>query len=73
MQGFGSCWGPKPSLKDMWTTRNARTYLQPQLQKAVGMSDAARKGDVNLKVCGGVRCGRAAVVLRRASSVRCAV
>eukprot|EP00286_Rhodomonas_abbreviata_P026452 CAMPEP_0181306350 /NCGR_PEP_ID=MMETSP1101-20121128/10249_1 /TAXON_ID=46948 /ORGANISM="Rhodomonas abbreviata, Strain Caron Lab Isolate" /LENGTH=945 /DNA_ID=CAMNT_0023412393 /DNA_START=482 /DNA_END=3319 /DNA_ORIENTATION=+ len=46
--GFGSCWGPKPTLKT-WTTRNARTYLQPQLQKAVGMSDAARKGDVNLK------------------------
>ncbi len=48
---FSSCWGDSPNLST-WTTRNARTYLQPQLQKAVGISDAARKGQVNLKVCG---------------------
>mmetsp|Transcript_43765 Transcript_43765/g.138318 ORF Transcript_43765/g.138318 Transcript_43765/m.138318 type:complete len:949 (-) Transcript_43765:52-2898(-) len=46
--GMDSCWGETPSVKT-WTTRNARTYLQPQLQKAVGIADAARKGDVNLK------------------------
>jgi len=46
--GFSSCWGNSPTM-ETWTTRNARTYLQPQLQKAVGMADAARKGDVNLK------------------------
>jgi hypothetical protein len=46
---FSSCWGDAPDLST-WTTRNARTYLQPQLQKAVGISDAARKGQVNLKV-----------------------
>uniref|UniRef100_A0A7S1HN58 Phosphodiesterase n=1 Tax=Hemiselmis andersenii TaxID=464988 RepID=A0A7S1HN58_HEMAN len=46
--GFASCWGPSPGVHT-WTTRNARTYLQPQLQKAVGISDAARKGEVNLK------------------------
>ena len=47
--GFASCWGDEPDVAT-WTTRNARTYLQPQLQKAVGISDAARKGQVNLKV-----------------------
>jgi len=46
--GFASCWGDMPGVHT-WTTRNARTYLQPQLQKAVGISDAARKGEVNLK------------------------
>jgi hypothetical protein len=46
--GMMSCWGHSPSLAT-WTTRNARTYLQPQLQKAVGIADVARKGDMNLK------------------------
>jgi hypothetical protein len=46
--GFASCWGINPGVHT-WTTRNARTYLQPQLQKAVGITDAARKGEVNLK------------------------
>jgi hypothetical protein len=32
--GMLSCWHQGPSL-DTWTTRSARTYLQPQLQKAV--------------------------------------
>mmetsp|Transcript_36321 Transcript_36321/g.58576 ORF Transcript_36321/g.58576 Transcript_36321/m.58576 type:complete len:859 (+) Transcript_36321:178-2754(+) len=46
--GMVSCWGLSPSLST-WTTRNARTYLQPQLQKAVGIADVASKGDTNLK------------------------
>jgi len=46
--GMLSAWGLGPSLAT-WTTRNARTYLQPQLQKAVGIADVARKGDTNLK------------------------
>jgi len=44
-----SCWGDAPSLGAHWTTRNARTYLQPQLQKAVGIADVAKKGETNLK------------------------
>ncbi len=44
-----SCWGDAPSLNAHWTTRNARTYLQPQLQKAVGIADVAKKGETNLK------------------------
>lgn len=46
--GMLSCWHEGPSL-DTWTTRSARTYLQPQLQKAVGIADVAHKGDTNLK------------------------
>ena len=45
---MASVWGslPDPSKP---TTCNARTYLQPQLNKAVSKKDTFTKGDVNLK------------------------
>jgi len=48
--GLGSCWGAAPDVDKMLTTFNARTYLQPQLNKAVKMSEKHLKGDVNPKV-----------------------
>jgi hypothetical protein len=48
--GLGSCWGAAPDVNKMLTTFNARTYLQPQLNKAVKMSEKHLKGDVNPKV-----------------------
>jgi len=47
--GLGSCWGAAPDVDKMLTTFNARTYLQPQLNKAVKMSEKHLKGDVNPK------------------------
>jgi hypothetical protein len=46
--GMTSCWGlsPNPSF---YTTYNARTYLQPQLNKASGRTEMKQKGDVNPK------------------------
>jgi len=47
--GLTSCWGDNPDPKLTRTTFNARTYLQPQLNKAVKMSEKENKGDVNPK------------------------
>jgi hypothetical protein len=46
--GLTSCWGDVPK-KDNYTTYNARTYLQPQLNKACKQSEKRLKGDVNPK------------------------
>ena len=46
--GLTSCWGDTPDPKNH-TTCNARTYLQPQLNKAAKLSELAQKGDVNPK------------------------
>jgi len=46
--GLDSCWGPKPNPKN-YTTFNARTYLQPQLNKASSKAEIRAKGDVNPK------------------------
>mmetsp|Transcript_15531 Transcript_15531/g.17906 ORF Transcript_15531/g.17906 Transcript_15531/m.17906 type:complete len:586 (+) Transcript_15531:46-1803(+) len=43
-----SCWGDVPNPAN-YTTFNARTYLQPQLNKACKQSDKRAKGDVNPK------------------------
>ena len=46
--GLTSCWGDVPQ-KSNYTTYNARTYLQPQLNKACKRDDKRAKGDVNPK------------------------
>lgn len=46
--GLTSCWGDVPDRKN-YTTYNARTYLQPQLNKACKQSEKREKGDVNPK------------------------
>merc|ERR1719282_1379041 len=46
--GLTSCWGDVPNPSN-YTTYNARTYLQPQLNKACKQSDKRAKGDVNPK------------------------
>ena len=43
-----SCWGDVPNPKN-YTTYNARTYLQPQLNKACKQDEKREKGDVNPK------------------------
>jgi len=43
-----SCWGDVPKASN-YTTFNARTYLQPQLNKACKSSEKRSKGDVNPK------------------------
>ena len=43
-----SCWGDTVSPKKH-TTRNARTYMQPQLSKAASKSEIETKGDANPK------------------------
>jgi len=43
-----SCWGDKPNPKN-FTTFNARTFLQPQLNKAAKKEDKVAKGDINPK------------------------
>jgi predicted RNA methylase len=48
--GLTSLWGDSPDPLTTKTTFNARTYLQPQLNKAVKMSDKMAKGDHNPKV-----------------------
>lgn len=50
--GLASCWTPdgKGALDpENFTTFNARTYLQPQLNKAAGKVELRKKGDVNPK------------------------
>ena len=46
--GLSSCWGDMPQ-KTSYTTFNARTYLQPQLNKACKSTEKREKGDVNPK------------------------
>lgn len=46
--GLTSCWGDTPNPSN-YTTFNARTYLQPQLNKACRREDKRSKGDVNPK------------------------
>jgi len=46
--GLTSCWGDIPQ-KNNYTTYNARTYLQPQLNKACKESEKKQKGDINPK------------------------
>ena len=45
---YSSCWGDAPNPKSP-TTFNARTYLQPQLQKAAKSDEKESKGDKNPK------------------------
>ena len=47
-QGLSSCWGDAPD-KAVHTTRNARTFLQPQLNKAAARDEVDTKGDANPK------------------------
>lgn len=46
--GQTSCWGDIPQPGN-YTTFNARTYLQPQLNKACKSTEKREKGDVNPK------------------------
>jgi hypothetical protein len=46
--GYSSCWGDQPDPHSA-TTFNARTYLQPQLQKAARADEKESKGDRNPK------------------------
>mmetsp|Transcript_11006 Transcript_11006/g.12583 ORF Transcript_11006/g.12583 Transcript_11006/m.12583 type:complete len:190 (+) Transcript_11006:444-1013(+) len=46
--GLTSCWGDTPNPTNH-TTYNARTFLQPQLNKASKRSEILKKGDVNPK------------------------
>jgi len=46
--GLTSIWGETSDPKQP-TTCNARTYLQPQINTAVGKDETSTKGDVNLK------------------------
>jgi hypothetical protein len=46
--GLTSCWGDTPNPSN-YTTYNARTYLQPQLNKACKSTEKREKGDVNPK------------------------
>ncbi len=46
--GQSSCWGDIPQPSN-YTTFNARTYLQPQLNKACKSIEKRQKGDVNPK------------------------
>lgn len=46
--GYSSNWGDTPSPTE-YTTYNARTYLQPQLNKALKNAEKRAKGDVNPK------------------------
>lgn len=46
--GESSCWGDIPQPSN-YTTFNARTYLQPQLNKACKSSEKRENGDVNPK------------------------
>jgi len=45
--GLSACWGKVDP--QMYTTFNARTYLQPQLNKAAKSTELAEKGDRNPK------------------------
>jgi len=47
-KGLSSCWGDTPNPEN-YTTFNARTYLQTQLNKACKSSEKREMGDVNPK------------------------
>jgi hypothetical protein len=47
-RGLNSCYGNNPNPKN-YTTFHARTYLQPQLNKAIKYSEKDIKGDKNPK------------------------
>uniref|UniRef100_A0A7S2S644 Endonuclease/exonuclease/phosphatase domain-containing protein n=1 Tax=Rhizochromulina marina TaxID=1034831 RepID=A0A7S2S644_9STRA len=47
-KGINSCYGPTPNPKN-YTTFHARTYLQPQLNKAIRFAEKDVKGDKNPK------------------------
>ena len=47
-KGYTSCWGDTPNPTN-YTTFNARTFLQPQLQKGCKGAEKASKGDRNPK------------------------
>lgn len=47
--GLRSCWRESANLSECCTTCHARTYLQPQLNKAVRSAEKLSKGDVNPK------------------------
>ena len=47
-EDMNSCYGPTPNPKN-YTTFHARTYLQPQLNKAIKYSEKDVKGDKNPK------------------------
>jgi len=47
-KGYSSCWGDAPDPTNH-TTFNARTFLQPQLQKAARSTEKEKKGDKNPK------------------------
>mmetsp|Transcript_29161 Transcript_29161/g.67113 ORF Transcript_29161/g.67113 Transcript_29161/m.67113 type:complete len:574 (-) Transcript_29161:145-1866(-) len=47
--GYTSCFGDDPDPKQCRTTCNARTFLQPQLNKAIRYEDRVQHGDSNPK------------------------
>jgi hypothetical protein len=47
-KSLSSCWEGQ-DLRSLWTTYNARTHLQPQLHKAVGLSDVLDRRHMRLK------------------------
>jgi|MDSY01.1.fsa_nt_gb hypothetical protein len=47
-RGLNTCYGPNPNPKN-FTTFHARTYLQPQLNKAIRYAEKDVKGDKNPK------------------------
>lgn len=49
--GLLNCWPAEARWAGALTTYNARTYLQPQLNKAVQHAHMAARGDRNPKVC----------------------
>lgn len=50
--GLRTCWSPSVPWSDCITTYNARTHLQPQLNKACRFREISLKGDINPKVRG---------------------
>ena len=59
--GLGSCWQGQ-DLRGLWTTFNARTYLQPQLHKAVGLEGVLDRRHMRLRDWVVFRAGQLAVV-----------
>eukprot|EP00747_Dinoflagellata_sp_TGD_P045275 gnl/TRDRNA2_/TRDRNA2_143736_c0_seq4.p1 gnl/TRDRNA2_/TRDRNA2_143736_c0~~gnl/TRDRNA2_/TRDRNA2_143736_c0_seq4.p1 ORF type:complete len:545 (-),score=132.75 gnl/TRDRNA2_/TRDRNA2_143736_c0_seq4:134-1540(-) len=47
--GFTSCFGDSPEVRWCRTTCSARTFLQPQLNKAIRAADKVEKSDMNPK------------------------
>ena len=59
-RGLGSCWQGQ-DLRGLWTTFNARTYLQPQLHKAVGLEGVLDRRHMRLRDWLVFRAGQLAV------------